>query len=253
MQPVMEAMLKKDVRQVTLGNGLYPTDATAQQFGMTKDQLAKIFWDGVNTDYSTLQATGENLKTTLTKGNDVHITNPNGTDLTFSVDGRPWFVSDGVMTKKEKYKGGAALQTWLPAGEVYTAPVSLSCQGKLVIDHYMFMGKDITGLTMTFKNGKVTSMTAASGFQPLKNLYDASGEGKESLAFIDFGINPSVKIPATSKMQSYIPAGMVTLGIGNNTWAGGKNESDFSWSGFLPGSTVTIDGKTLIDKGVLKN
>jgi hypothetical protein len=42
-----------------------------------------------------------------------------------------------------------------------------------------------------------------------------------------------------------MPSGMVTIGIGNNVWAGGENASAFAMRNYLPGSTV-IDGKALI-------
>ena len=46
-------------------------------------------------------------------------------------------------------------------------------------------------------------------------------------------------------------AGMVTVGIGNNTWAGGQNESSFFMPSFLPGSTLTVDGEVLVKDGAL--
>jgi hypothetical protein len=83
-------------------------------------------------------------------------------------------------------------------------------------------------------------------------LYDASGDGKDEFAFVDFGINPDVAIPAGSSMIAWMPAGMVTVGIGNNKWAGGDNESPFSLPLFLVNCTVTIDGKMIVENGKLK-
>jgi hypothetical protein len=45
---------------------------------------------------------------------------------------------------------------------------------------------------------------------------------------------------------------MVSLGIGDDTEAGGTNVSTYASVGFLPGATVEIDGKRLIEKGALK-
>jgi hypothetical protein len=45
---------------------------------------------------------------------------------------------------------------------------------------------------------------------------------------------------------------MLTVGIGNNVWAGGENKSQFSYQFFLPGSTLEADAKILVDKGNLK-
>lgn len=251
-QPVGELFLKRGVRQVNLGNGLHPTAALAKRFGVPQEELARIFWDGVNVDYAKLQSTGEAVKAALASGKEVHITNPNGTDLKVRVEGRQIFVSDGVISAEEMKKGGAACQTWLPAGEVYLAAVPGTGEGKVVVDRQFFQGKDIEGLTLTFKAGKLTSMTAKSGLDPLKALYDASGAGKDVFGVIDLGINPNVHLVPGSRMQAWMPAGMVTVGFGGNDWAGGENSVPFGLFSFMPGSTVTIDGKTIVENGALK-
>jgi leucyl aminopeptidase (aminopeptidase T) len=203
-------------------------------------------------DYSKLQKTGEVLKEVLADGKQVHITNPNGTDLKVRIEGRPIFVSDGIISDRDVQSGGAACQVWLPAGEVYTAPVPGTAEGKVVIDRHLFRGREILGLTLTFKVGKLTSMTAKSGLEPLQALYDASGPGKELFGFIDIGINPNVRLLPDSRLVAFMPAGMVTVGVGGNTWAGGENEAPFALNGFLPGSTFKVDGQVLVEGGALK-
>ena len=42
---------------------------------------------------------------------------------------------------------------------------------------------------------------------------------------------------------------LVTVGAGNNTWAGGSNASAFSVALFLPGSTLEVDGQPLVKDG----
>lgn len=249
--PVFTEMLKNNVRQVSLGNGLYPTAATAKMYGVTQDQLSNIFWAGVNTDYSKLQNTGQSIQAALAKGKEVHITSKNGTDIKFNLNSSPAFVSDGVISADDLAKGGAALQIWLPAGEVYAPAANSSAEGTIVVDQLFYQGKEVNGTTLTFKAGKLTSLTCKSGGEAYKAAYDAAGPGKELFSLIDIGINPDVKIPEGSKLQSWVPAGMVTLGHGNNQWAGGTNGGGYEANYRLPGSTVTIDGKTIVKDGKL--
>ena len=251
-QPVTDARLKHNVKVVNLGNGLYPTDALAERFGMSKEALSKVFWSGVEVDYAKLQATGAAVSKRLSAGKELAITNPNGTDLKMKIAARPVLVSDGVVSDDDVKKGGAACLVWLPAGEVYLAPVAGTAEGKMVIDRSFSEGQEILGLEMVFKAGKVTSMSAKSGLEKLKPLYDLAAAGKDEFGFVDIGINSNVVAPPGSKLQSYVPAGMVTLGIGGNTWAGGANAAAFQYQGFVAGSTVTIDGKPLVEKGELK-
>lgn len=250
--PVIELSRERNVRNVNLGNGLYPSAATAELFGVPREELAKIFWGGVDADYAQLQATGEALKKALAGGKEVRITNPNGTDLKVKIAGRQVFVSDGVISAEDVKEGRAATQVWLPAGEVYLAPEPGTAEGRLVVDRDFFQGKEIRRLDFTFKGGKVTSMSAESGMEAFQALYDATGTGKEQFAYVDIGINPNVRLVPGSRMTAFMPAGMVTVGIGGNTWAGGENTVLFGTSYFLPGSTLKVDGKTIVEAGKLK-
>jgi aminopeptidase len=252
-EPVSELVMKRNIKGVSLGNGLYPTDAQAKQFGLTKAELSDIFWKGVNTDYTKLEATGNKLKATLSAGKEVQITNANGTDLKLRIENRQVLASDGSLSADDLKKGYAASQVYLPAGEVFVSPVAGSAEGKVVVDRLFYQDKEILGITLTFLEGKLTSMTAKSGIESLKAMYDAAGSGKDEFAYIDLGINPDVKIKPGSKLIAWMPTGMVTVGIGNNVWAGGDNNNPFGFPFFLPGSTVKVDGKVLVENGMLKN
>ncbi|HYY93119.1 MAG TPA: aminopeptidase [Pyrinomonadaceae bacterium] len=252
-EDVGEAFLKNNVRSVEVGNGLYPTDWRAKRFGMTADDLAKIFWGGVNVDYADLQTRGEQVRAALASGNELHITDSGGTDFRVRVQGRPYGVSDGIISADDVKKGGGAVNIYLPAGEVYVTPVPGTAEGKIARAKEYFGGKEINNLTLTFAAGKLTSITGSGpGFDLLKAQYDAAGDGKDLFALVDFGINPNVKLPASSTIATWVPAGTVTVGVGNNTWAGGDNKSPYAYDLSLPGTTVTLDGKTVVENGQLK-
>ncbi|HMH45806.1 MAG TPA: aminopeptidase [Pyrinomonadaceae bacterium] len=253
--PVSDLYQKRNVRQVEIGNDLYPTEWRAKRFGISLDDLTKTFWSAVNADYSGVQATGEKVKTTLSAGKELHITSPDGTDLTVKIDARPFFVSDGIISAEDVQKGGPAVSVFLPAGEVYTTPVPNSAEGKIVIAQDFFRGKEMTNVAIIIVGGKVTSLTGSGpGFDAMKKEYDATTDpGKDLFSYIDFGINPNLKIWPASKVGNWVQAGMVSLGTGVNTWAGGDNKSPFGLGGHLGGCTVTLDGKTIIEKGEWKS
>jgi hypothetical protein len=44
---------------------------------------------------------------------------------------------------------------------------------------------------------------------------------------------------------------MVTVAVGNNLWAGGSNSAAVGIAPFLPGSTLTLDGRPIVQGGRL--
>jgi aminopeptidase len=252
-EPVSELSLKRSVRQVNIGNGYYPTAFRANRLGIPRDELAKIFWNAVNADYSQVRSIAEKVKAELAAGNELQIKNPNGTDLKLRIAGRPILKSDGFISPDDIKKGGPSVVVYLPAGEVFCAPVPGTAEGKAVISQSFYKGKEVNDLTMIFAKGKMTSLVGTGpGFENLKADYDASGEGKDQFAFIDFGINPNLQIWPASKIGNWVQSGMVSVGIGGNTWAGGDNKMSYAYNDQIPGSTVTLDGKLIVEKGVLK-
>ncbi|HSK71012.1 MAG TPA: aminopeptidase [Pyrinomonadaceae bacterium] len=249
-QPVGAEYRKNRVRSVNVGNELYPTEWRAKRFDMPLGDFSKMFWEGVNIDYTNLQATGEKARTALT-GKEVEITHPNGTNLKMNIENRPVYISDGIISEDDVQKGNLAV--YLPAGEAAVTPAPNSGDGKFVIEKQYFEGKEVNNLTLTFAGGKLTEMTGEGpGFEAMKADYDAYPEGKELLGFFDIGLNENMKFPANTKTGNWVSAGMVTVGTGNNTWANGTNNVSGGVFGHLSGATVKIDGRTIVENGVLK-
>ena len=182
---------------------------------------------------------------------DLKITHKNGTDFTVKITDNKPFISDGIISAEDMQKGMVGANAFLPAGEVYFAPVAGTANGKIVLDNYFFRGKNIKDLELEFVNGNLVSMDGKNGIEKLKEYYDAQDDLLKEFGLVDFGINPNIEIPSGSTLVSYIPAGTITLGIGNNTWAGGENNSISGLNFFLPGSTVQIDERILIREGEL--
>jgi aminopeptidase len=139
------------------------------------------------------------------------------------------------------------------AGEVYCVPVAGSAEGKVVEPITFFRGKEVFNLTLTFAGGKLASIAGSGpGFADLKATYDVASAGKETFAFVDFGINPDLRIWPSSKLGNWVQSGMISVGIGGNLWAGGENRNPYGLINHLAGTTVTVDEKKIIEKGELK-
>jgi leucyl aminopeptidase (aminopeptidase T) len=248
---VYALLRKRRVRLVWLGNGLYPTAGRARQAGLPQTELLRLFRSGLDVDYGALRAAGERLQKKLSLGKSVRLTTPGGTDLTLGIAGRAATVSDGVLNEKQA-AAGAPPWTWLPAGEVYLVPLTGTADGRIVLDHYLFGGKEVRGLRLTVKAGKLVGFVAESGGGDLQAAYKAAEDGKELLSSLDVGINQNVRLPSGCLLQTSIPAGTVTVGFGNNTWAGGDVKIPFALQLFIGDGTLSVDGTEVVVEGVLR-
>ena len=244
-------MLARNIPFIEVGNGLYPSKYTAQQYGITLAQLSDLFWNGVNADPAAIQASGESIRSSLGSGAVVHVTAPNGTDVTFRAAQQTVVINNGTISSAARKKGGAALNVSLPAGDVTFVPTAGSAKGTVVFGPVYVNSTKVTGLTLHLAGGKLSSWTASSGRGAIDGYYKAAGSGKDEFTFADIGTNPNIHFIRGSALNASMASGMVSLGVGNNLSIGGTNSALFGAGGYIPDATVTIGGKTLVSRGRL--
>lgn len=249
---VIDKHTARNVRQVFIGNGLYPTDFRAKELGLSKAELEATFKAGLSADYAALQKTAAGVKATFA-GKQATVTSPHGTKLTVGLDAKSVIVNDGVITPEKAKAGGAAAMVWLPAGEVYARTLPGTATGTVVVPSVVFENEVITNLELTFEKGKLAKMKApaCTGYDRLQATFKASADGKELLSVIDVGVNAAVKFPASARDVAYPAGGTVTVYMGGDTWAGGTNKSTFGLPAMLRDATLTVDGKEVVKAGEL--
>jgi leucyl aminopeptidase (aminopeptidase T) len=252
MLPLSAAFLERGIRAVNLGNGLYPTASLATRLGKPLSEVSTMFWKAAMVAPETLRARGEALRAALAAAREVTLSSANGTKIAFAVDTAKADVSDGTITVEKVKRGGLAMQTWLPAGELFVPVVPGTGEGTIVIDRTLQQGEIIEGLVLTISKGRLASMTAKKGLAALQAYYDASSGGKDLFSFIDLGLNPEATFPTDTGRVVWMAPGGVTIGLGDNTWWGGTNVSSLTFAGAVPGATLAADGKVIIENGVLK-
>ena len=240
----------RSVRVVNIGNSLYPTDDLASRFGMSRADLASMFWKAVAVTPTAIRAASGPLRAAI-DGAEVTLTSTNGTDLRFRVIRGGVSLSDGALPAAPRTADSMAPATWLPAGELFAQIVPGSGEGHVVVDRYVYLGAVITNLRMTFAGGRLTAMVATSGLDLLQKLFDAGTGGKDLLGTIDIGVNPEARFPIGGG-HVYPSSGGINLVIGNNSEFGGSTGASFDIVVPVPAATLSVGGKRVIDAGVLR-
>ncbi|MFT4761950.1 MAG: leucyl aminopeptidase (aminopeptidase T) [Paraglaciecola sp.] len=238
-------------RGVEIGQtGGIPSKAYATSVNADHQQMLDMFWKSINVDYSKMAANGKQVATLMKAGSQVKLTSTYGTNLQFSIGKSDARINSGRTADNKNSQGPS--NVWLPAGEAYVAINPASANGTMVVPAMDFRGSKIKNLKMTYKAGKMVSMSADSNIDALKKAIEMSKGDVDVLSLIDIGLNQNSHSLPDSDYASWEMAGMVTLAMGNNGWTGGNVDADGAFTFHLPKSTLSIDGKTIVSNGELQ-
>ncbi len=186
----------------------------------------------------------------LTKARQVTVRTPDGTELEFSLEGRPGQVDDGILSGAPGKWGN------LPAGEAYAVPVEGSGQGKLVVPAGWYPHLD-EKMIFEVKDGLVIALQGGGAigdkFRQLLNLKSDEPiyRARRNLAELGIGCNPNARKP-DNVLEAEKIKGTLHIAFGDNLHMGGQVESDFHEDFVQPQVDLILDGEVVIAKGEWK-
>lgn len=157
----------------------YPTASMAQLSNTSQDAFEDFYFDVCNMDYSKMSKAMDALVELMDKTDKVRITGKD-TDLTFSIKDIPTVKCDGILN--------------IPDGEVYTAPIRDSVNGKLSYNtSSLNKGFTFENIVFEFENGKIVNATA-NDTERINQILDAD-EGARYIGEFAIGVNPYILEP----------------------------------------------------------
>jgi aminopeptidase len=207
----------------------------AQQAGMSTEAFESYYFDVCNLDYGRLSMALKPLVERMEAAREVHITGPE-TDLRFSIEGIPVVPCAGEMN--------------IPDGEVFTAPVRDSVEGRVCFNTpTIYQGSSFDGVRLEFRGGRIVSATCTAGDQKkLRRIFE-SDEGAGYVGEWSLGCNPRVLHPMRDILFDEKIAGSFHLTPGNAyDEADNGNRSKIHWDLVsiqrpeYGGGTIAFDG-----------
>lgn len=157
----------------------YPNNSMAQLANTSMEAFEDFYFNVCNLDYSKMSKAMDNLVNLMNKTDKVHITGRD-TDLTFSIKDIPAVKCGGEFN--------------IPDGEVFTAPVRNSVNGRLVYNcPAVYQGVAYENISLHFKNGKIIEATA-SDTERINKVFDTD-EGARYIGEFSIGVNPYITRP----------------------------------------------------------
>ena len=232
-------------------SGAYSLDGAAIP---VTEGVDKVYQDALlNTDYNTISVLHQFFEESARRS-VIHVTTPLGTDITFSIGDRPITKQNGDASKVRTTHARNLIdrEIELPAGAIRVAPVEETVNGVVAFPDAEWNGKEVTGLKLTFKAGKIVDVKASSGVDAVKEELRMAGPAGEWFREFALGFNPLLAIPQNP--PRWIPyygygAGVVRLSLGDNTELGGNVKGGYVRWNFFPDATVSIGERSLVVDG----
>ncbi|MGQ4871175.1 MAG: aminopeptidase [Candidatus Thorarchaeota archaeon] len=173
MKPISEATLSKRWCLT-----VHPCNALAQEANMSLEEYRDFVYDATLLDWKEESKMMYRIKERLESHSDVRFVGPE-TDLYAKTEGRIWIASDGKHN--------------LPSGEVFTAPIEDTVEGKIYFDiPFLQRGRVIQGVRLTFEKGEVVDFSAEKSEDTLKTIIETD-EGSRRLGEMAIGTNRGIK------------------------------------------------------------
>jgi len=192
-KPVHLEQRVKHTRWVVLR---YPNNAMAQLAETSQEAFEDFYYEVCCADYAKMSKAQDQLFALMNAADKVHIKGP-GTDLTFSIKGIPCVKCDGLRN--------------IPDGEVYTAPVRDSINGKITYNTpSLHEGVVYDSISFVFEKGRIVKADAGALTDKLNNILDTD-EGSRYVGEFSIGVNPFILHPMKDTLFDEKIAGSLHL------------------------------------------
>jgi aminopeptidase len=215
-----------------------PTEALAQKARMSMDETIDFFFSATLRDWSKEAEKYEKIREVFQKARQVRIVGKE-TDISFSTEGRTYILSDGTKN--------------MPGGEVFTAPVEDSVEGKIYFDIPSNRGGQvIRDIYLEFKKGKVVKAQAKEGQEFLQKALEID-EGAQRVGEFAVGTNYGIQRAVLDILFDEKIGGTIHMALGRGYQeCGSENKSDLHWDlikDLRKEGEIYLDGKLVFKQG----
>ncbi len=207
LRPVQEWILKR-VRWVIVN---FPTPALAQEAEMSLEEYERFLYAACNQDWKSFRKEMTRVARVFEKGDKVRLVGRD-TDLAFRIRGRRFVVAAGENN--------------MPDGEIFSTPWEGSVEGKIYFDFpCIYAGREISGVRLWFKKGKVVKAEAEKNERYLHTLLETD-PGARMTGEFGIGMNRRIRRFSNDILFDEKIGGTIHLALGRAyPETGGTNKS----------------------------
>ncbi|GGE06896.1 aminopeptidase [Marinithermofilum abyssi] len=234
--PLMERFMKNEAKWLVTA---YPTPALAQDAEMSLSAYEDFIFNAVNIDWKALKASMEKAAKRFDEAKEVRIV-ASGTDITLSLEGRTGVIDGGENN--------------MPGGEFFYAPQEHCTEGTITYEWpAVLSGREVSGIRLTFKEGKVVEARADKGEDYLHQILETDA-GARFVGELGIGCNNGIQQHTKNILFDEKIGGTVHLALGRAyEECGGTNQSAVHWDmvkDLRNGGAIYLDGQLVQKDGM---
>jgi aminopeptidase len=239
-KPLMDTFMKRAAEGSLHWVGTqYPSQGAAQDAEMSLREYEDFVFKAGHIDHADpigvwrrISETQKRLVDFLTGKKEYRVVSANGTDVRMSLAGMHWINCDG----RENF----------PDGEVFSGPVVDSVNGQINFSFpAVHHGREVDGVKLTFKNGKVVDAAASKGLDFLISMLDMDA-GSRFLGECAIGTNYDIQQYTRNTLFDEKIGGTCHFALGAGyPESGNNNQSGLHWDMVVDlrhGGYVEVDG-----------
>ncbi len=199
---------------------------------------------GINADYDEVRRISERLAGLMQSAKRAHLTTPEGTDLTVSLEGRKVLTLVGMARVSGE-------NCALPDGEAVVSPAEGSAEG-ILVNPFTIEKREIgfpkEPVRVEVKQGRISSITGGYEASFLAEVVEKAGPTARNIAEFALGTNPECHL-GTKLREAKKAWGSAHIGIGDSKSIGGNVDSPLHIDLIFRNPTVTVDDTVLVKDG----
>jgi leucyl aminopeptidase (aminopeptidase T) len=205
---------------------------------------------GIDADFAQVRVACKAVGGRMAAARIAHVTSREGTDLTFSMEGRRINVMPGIVERGELSP--------VPNAEVNVSPIEGSANGVIVIDAsipYLGIGLLKKPIRLTVRNGFIVAIDGGDPEQAgrLKEAWERQQDPNVyNIAEMGIGMNPKCRFIGVMLEDEGV-LGSIHIGTGTSITLGGTVKARSHYDLIMRKPTLSLDGEVLIDQGKLKH
>jgi leucyl aminopeptidase (aminopeptidase T) len=220
-----------------------------------RDAVRRMYERAIEMDPAQIEAVLAPMEAKL-RGAKVHLTSPEGTDLTFQIPKDAWFHHNTGEASRQKVATARSVrdrEEELPAGVLRTTDVA-DVEGKLVAT--VFSASKDDAVTVTFRNGRIVKVEPHGGAgAEFAKWYDGVTGDRDKVSELVIGANPNLTPIQPSGFMPYYGygAGAIRIAVGENWESGGalRTSDHQDWWLYVTDGTLTASGAKIVNRGAL--